>query len=185
VDDAGGPYFAVRIDAYAMYDHPDYFPSFGNGDLRIKSTGAVSCIMNNAFTGHTNGLNNFELCSNGQVLEEMEVWYLKEQPTVGLMLAEYSIGGAHVGRTSHVASAQEVMTVSMIVGYPPRADLWKMCYNVATDTNTSQTFHDKCDNVGTAFLSFAHSLTCTVERRHEFRSFQRHRNSKKASTPPT
>jgi hypothetical protein len=77
------------------------------------------------------------------------------------MLAEYSIGGAHVGRTSNVASAQEVMAVSIIVGYPPRADLWKLCYNVATDTNTSQTFHGKCDNVGTACvsLSLVHSLT--------------------------
>jgi len=144
-----------------MYDNPNYFPTFGNGhDLHISATGDVRCYMNNAFPTHTNGLNNFELCSNGQELEEMEVWYLKKQPTVELMLAEHSTGGAAVGRRSNVASAQEVMAVSMVVGYPPRADLWKMCYNVATDTNTSQAFHDKCDNVGTAFfaIAFNHSF---------------------------
>ncbi len=143
-----------------MYDRSSHFPTFGsNHDLYINPSGAVSCRMNGAFPTRTYGLNNFDLCSNGEELEEMEVWYLKKQPTVELMLAEHSIGGAHVGRTSNVASAQEVMAVSIIVGYPPRADLWKMCYNVATDTNTSQTFHDKCDNVGTAFVSLVHSLT--------------------------
>ena len=141
--------FSVKSDQYAMYDNPDYFPTFGNGkDLYISASGAVSCRMNGAFYARTNGLNNFELCSNGEELEEMEVWYLKKQPTVELMLAELSIGGAHVGRSSNVASAQEVMAVSMITGYSPRAELWKMCYDVATDTNTSQKFHDKCDNMG-------------------------------------
>ena len=158
--DDNGPYFAVKNDKYAMYDHPSYFPTFGNHhDLYISASGAVSCRMNGAFYARSYGLNNFELCSNGRELEEMEVWYLKKQPTVELMLAEYSIGGAHVGRSSDVASAQEVMAVSMIAGYPPRADQWKMCYNLDTDTNTSQTFHAKCDNVGTAFCrSFTHSL---------------------------
>ncbi len=156
MDDAGVPDFAVKKDALDMYDYPDYFPSFGSRDLRIKSTGAVSCGLNGAFPTHKHGLDNFDLCSNGEVLEEMEVWYLKKQPTVGVMLAEYSIGGAHVGRTSHVASAQEVMAVSMIAGYSPRADLWKMCYNLGTDTSTSQTFHDQCDNVGPAFAFFVH-----------------------------
>jgi hypothetical protein len=156
-----GPYLAVKHDAYAMYDNPGYFPTFGNHhDLYISSSGGVSCSMNGAFPTHSYGLNNFELCSNsGKEVEEMEVWYLREQPTVELMLAEYSVGGAHVGRSSHVASAQEVMAMSMIVGYPPRADLWKMCYDVATDTLTGETFHDKCDKVGTAFTLFVHSLT--------------------------
>ena len=146
-----------------MYDRSSYFPTFGGGhDLYISASGAVSCNMNNAFPTRSNGLNNFELCSNsGKELEEMEVWYLKKQPTVELMLAEYSIGGAHVGRSSNVASAQEVMAVSMIAGYPPRADLWKMCYNLATDRTTSQTFHAKCDNVGTVIVSFVHALTCS------------------------
>jgi hypothetical protein len=149
-----------------MYDHQSYFPTFGNHhDLYISASGGVSCNMNGAFPARSHGLNNFELCSNsGKELEEMEVWYLKKQPTVALMLANSSIGGAHVGRTSNVASAQEVMEVSMIAGYSPRADLWKMCYNVSSDTATSQTFHAKCDNVGTVFLSlsFTHSLTAPL-----------------------
>ena len=143
-----------------MYDHPNYFPTFGNHhDLYISASGAVSCSLNGAFYSRSYGLNNFDLCSNGEELEEMEVWYLTEQPQVELVLAESSIGGAHVGRSSNVASAQEVMAVSMIAGYSPRADLWKMCYNVDTDTKSSHTFHAKCDNVGTAYVSFFHSLT--------------------------
>jgi len=59
---------------------------------------------------------------------------------------------------SNVASAQEVLDVSRIAGQAGRP--WSLCYNVSTDlTATSQTFHAKCDNVGTAFVSFVHSLT--------------------------
>jgi hypothetical protein len=163
-----------------MYDHQSYFPTFGNHhDLYISSSGGVSCNMNGAFYARSYGLNNFELCSNsGKELEEMEVWYLKKQPTVELMLAEYSIDGAHVGRSSNVASAQEVMSVSMIAGYPPRADLWKMCYNVSADTKTSQTFHAKCDNVGSDGISLSHSLTHSLAPLTEDTSFGR-------SPPPT
>jgi len=165
--------FSVKYDQYAMYDNPKYFPTFGHGyhDLSISATGDVRCYMKYAFPTHTHGLNSFELCSNGQELEEMEVWYLKEQPTVELMLAEHSTGGAHVGRRSNVASAQEVMAVSMIAGYSPRADLWKMCYNVATDTNTSQAFHAKCDNVGTALFSLVLCLTHSLAPVNEDTSF--------------
>ena len=34
-----------------------------------------------------------------------------------------------------------------LVGYAPRADLWKMCYSIAHHDATSQTFHKQCDTL--------------------------------------
>jgi hypothetical protein len=63
-------------------------------------------------------------------------------------------GDDEVGHPSNVASAQEVTTVSTLVGYSSsRKDMWNLCYDVSSDTTTSQTFHAKCDNVGAAFVS--------------------------------
>jgi len=96
---------------------------------------------------------NVDVCGGGGKVKYLEVYALVQLQ----MVAGYSTGGARVAR-SNVASEQEVKAVSMVVGYQPRADLWKMCYNVDVDTKNSQTFHAQCDKVGTAFVSLFISL---------------------------
>ena len=76
----------------------------------------------------------------------VEVWYLKA-PHADTLISEYDVRGVRTGRVSEVASAQEVLEVSSLVGYVPRADLWKMCYNSARHDATSQTFHKQCDTL--------------------------------------
>ena len=52
-------------------------------------------------------------------------------------------------RTSEVASGAELAEVGLIVGYQPRANMWKQCFSIAAgDTRTSKTFHEQCDNMG-------------------------------------
>jgi hypothetical protein len=81
---------------------------------------------------------------------------------LGLFRSDGSLGNPGYGSmswwTSNVASAEEMEAVSTVVGYQPREDMWKMCYNVDKDTKNSQTFHAQCDNVGTAFVSLCLSL---------------------------
>ena len=137
---------------YGQYSASSYGPTFGGGHdfCMYGDMTKVAYCNSHSFAGTAT---NVDVCSGGGKVKYLEVYAL----VLGQMLSGYSTGGARVGR-SNVASADEVKAVSMVVGYQPRADLWKMCYNVDVDTKNSQTFHNLCDNVGTACVSLYLSL---------------------------
>jgi hypothetical protein len=149
---------------YGQYSASSYGPTFGGGHdfCMYADMTKVAYCNSHSFAGTAT---NVDVCGGGGNVKYLEVYALGQ----GQMLTGYSTGGARVGH-SNVASEQEVKAVSMVVGYQPRVDLWKMCYNVDVDTKNSQTFHAQCDNVGTAFVSQkVISQTCTVERIHGLR----------------
>ena len=141
--------FSTSRPQYGMYDTRNNGPGFGgNGDdLTFASSGKVSCILGNSFYTPSDSLNNWELCANGKNVQDMEVWYLNSS-VVPAIIAEYSTGGALVGRSSDVATSVELAEVSTLVGHQLRPNLWMRCYDLATDAPTSQTFHKQCDNLG-------------------------------------
>ena len=143
---------AGKNPRYAVYDQGTYGPTFGNNhDLHVANTGRVTCRMNGAYSTTSYALNDFELCANGQALEAMEVWYRKERETTvsDVLIAEYNSREVKLAsRTSEVASGAELAEVGLIVGYQPRANMWKQCFSIAAgDTRTSKTFHEQCDNM--------------------------------------
>jgi hypothetical protein len=104
-----------------QYQAKNYLPTFGGGhDFSLtvdsKNRMKLTCSLSSYYTT-TNGLTNYNLCSNGQFVDSVETWVHVRNTVDGIF------DGA-----SEVASAEEMSTVSVLVGIEPRKRMWQKCY---------------------------------------------------------